>query len=202
MSDETMFVLAVLAMSVMIKSGKRDVPWGGGWVWPLPDIVRTSLGMPIEVVPAVVSQEFRGGGARPHYGVDLMYQRTVRGQRQYWVPDGVPVLAARDGVLWSVERTARGWAVVIDHGPPFATFYTHLAVVDQDIANGVQGVRRNGEPLPIAAGRRLGLVGYDPTDARKVRHLHFAVWYNGAGDAASVDPTSDMATWRRMQWTV
>lgn len=129
-----------------------------------------------------------------------MYRRTVNGRRQYWVPDGVPVLAARDGTLWSVERTARGWAIVIDHGPPFSTFYTHLESVETDIANGIQGVRRNGEPLFIPAGRQLGRVGHDPTDANRVRHLHFAVWYQGAGDAASVDPTQDMATWRRLQW--
>ena len=116
------------------------------------------------------------------------------------VPEGTPVLAARAGKLWSVQQTARGLSVVVDHGKPFATFYQHLASVDPAIAGG-------GNPslafrgMAIEAGQRLGTVGIDPTDPSKVRHLHFAVWYNGSGDGSSVDPSSVMPGWRRIVWT-
>ena len=137
----------------------------------------------------VVSQEFRGGGPAPHYGVDLMYGRPGA----YFVPDGaVPVLAARAGALWSVHQTARGWGIVIDHGAfgPFATYYQHLESVAPNIAAAPKGT-------PIAAGTPLGVMGSDPTDGGHVRHLHFAVWYQGFGDSASVDPADAMAGWVR-----
>jgi murein DD-endopeptidase MepM/ murein hydrolase activator NlpD len=147
-----------------------DGDWGGDWVWPVPT---GPLG------PAVISQEFRRPG---HLGVDIMYRQAGR-----WVaPAGTQVVAARDGVVWSTERTARGWNVVLDHGPPWATWYQHLEGVA--VAKG----RR------VSAGELLGRMGADPTDPEGLRHLHFATWYKGAGDAASVDPAGAMAAWRRV----
>jgi murein DD-endopeptidase MepM/ murein hydrolase activator NlpD len=117
-----------------------------------------------------------------------------KGPAGYFVPDGaVPVLAARDGKLWSIQRTARGWGIVLDHGPPWATYYQHLDSVSPDVAAMQRGA-------PIRAGQPLGVMGSDPTDGGHVRHLHFAVWYQGHGDQASVEP--DMRTWRVAAFTM
>jgi len=154
------------------------VDWGGGWVWPVPDDDRDSSHH-----PAIISQEFK----RPaHLGVDIMYRWPTG---QYFAPPDAPILAARAGTVWSVARGARGIAVVLDHGAPFATFYQHLSA-----ASVVKG-------QVVAAGDRIGTMGADPTDAGNVRHLHFAVWYKGNGDAASVNPGAAMASWKRVSWT-
>lgn len=143
----------------------------------------------------VISQEFRaaGGGQAPHLGVDLMY-RNAAPPPIFTAPEGVPVLAARDGKLWSITKTPRGWAVVLDHGPPFATFYQHLESIAPALADAKRGEL-------VLAGTPLGIMGSDPTDGGHVRHLHFAVWYQGHGDSASVDPSQAMATWRLVSWT-
>jgi murein DD-endopeptidase MepM/ murein hydrolase activator NlpD len=91
--------------------------------------------------------------------------------------------------VWSTGHTSRGWNVVLDHGPPFATFYQHL--LEQPLV-------RAGEL--VQAGQQIGVMGADPTDRQGLRHLHFAVWYKGHGDTASVDPESAMASWRRAVW--
>lgn len=147
--------------------------WGANseWVFPVPD-------MPGQ--PALISQEFRQSN---HLGVDIMYRK----QNQWWAPEGTPILAARAGVVWSVTDTPRGKSVVIDHGPPWATFYQHLATTK--VAKG----------QTVAAGQEIGTMGADPTDQQGLRHLHFATWYKGAGDTASVDPALAMGGWRRLQ---
>lgn len=198
MDDEV--VIAGLILLAMLGKRSNHIVWGGGWVWPIPDI-RQPDGA---VDRAVISQEFRGAGdSSPHYGVDLMYRNRLP-PPTFTAPSGTPILAARDGVLWSVERAARGWNVVLDHGPPWATFYQHLETVSPDILAGLQGkhvITGSGKrPMAIPAGRVLGTMGADPLDAGHVRHLHFAVWHNGAGDRASVDPSDVMYAWRRTQW--
>ena len=190
--------VSVLAGILLAMRDSKSIAWGSNWVWPIPEIHLLG-GL---VYPPVISQEWRASGS-PHYGVDLMYERAP-GRRSFFVPDvDVPVLAANGGTLWSVERTPRGWAVVIDHGKPFATFYQHLREVDPVIAAGAQGVHHGkwGPPMVIASGQRLGVMGADPLDAAHVRHLHFAVWYQGAGDSASVDPSTEMSKWGRVAWT-
>lgn len=139
--------------------------WGEGWHWPVPG-------------DAIVSQEFKSG---IHVGLDIMY----RDSEHYYAPVGTPVLAARAGNIWSTGTTARGMNVVIDHGPPFATFYQHL---DSVIVSHGQYVE---------AGEQIGTMGIDPTDEQQVRHLHFAVWYKGNGDSASVDPGPVINGWER-----
>ena len=114
-----------------------------------------------------------------------MYRSAVDG---YNAPVGTPVVAAKDGRVWSTGRTARGWNVVLDHGTPFATFYQHLERVDVERA------------AVVKAGDMLGLMGADPTDPGGLRHLHFETWWRGASEN-SVDPAPMLAGARRVLWT-
>jgi murein DD-endopeptidase MepM/ murein hydrolase activator NlpD len=186
--DRNLLLGAGAALVFHMLNKQVSPAWGPGWVWPIPDLL---LAPPLveSIVPATISQEFRGNGtARPHYGVDLMY-RSV-GDRGWFAPDGTPVCCVKAGTVWSVDRTSRGWAVVVDHGPPWSTFYQHLDKVSPWIATGAR----------VEAGSQLGTMGADPTDLEQVRHLHFAAWYHGAGDNASVDPSEAMHGWARWQW--
>jgi murein DD-endopeptidase MepM/ murein hydrolase activator NlpD len=188
-SDRNLLIGAAGAALVIRMLQKQVSPaWGPGWMWPIPDLLMTPPFVE-SVIPATISQEFRGDRPYPHFGVDLMY-RSAGGDRGWFAPPGTPVCAARAGTVWSVDETARGWAVVVDHGPPWATFYQHLEAVNQGVARGAH----------VAAGAQLGTMGADPTDASHVRHLHFAAWYHGAGDASSVDPSEAMHAWARWQW--
>ncbi len=107
------------------------------------------------------------------------------------MPDDAVVVAASDGVVWSAGQTSRGFAVVIDHGPrKVATFYTHLArllVTPTSRARAGQRVR---------AGEPIGIVGFDPMDGQRLKHLHFEVWLGGPNDA--VDPQALMRTWEHV----
>lgn len=191
-------VIAGLILLAMLSTTRQSVEWGTGWIWPVPDLLHPNG----DVDHATVSQEFRGAGdSQPHYGVDLMY-RSRTPPPTFTAPPGVPILAARSGTLWSVEKTARGWAVVIDHGKPWATFYQHLETITSELATGHQGVNGRGA-LAVPSGTTIGTMGSDPTEAGHIRHLHFAVWYQGAGNAASIDPAENMHAWNRMviPWT-
>lgn len=195
MSDIEIISGLVVLMALV---ASRRVDFGPGWSWPIPDL---EVGGGLQ--PATISQEFRTGGGNPHFGVDLMYASRSP-PPLYTAPPGVPVVAARSGRLWSASRTARGWAVVVDHGAPWATFYQHLDSLSPEVAaaaeSGDVGQARRGGGLQLAAAQRLGVMGSDPTDGGHVRHLHFAVWYRGHGDASSVDPAKAMQTWRRSRW--
>ena len=155
-----------------MSKSSENVEWGTGWVWPVPDRSAAQ--------PAVMSQEFRPTN---HRGVDIMFREAGK-----WVaPEGTPILAARDGVVWSTGSTARGGNVVLDHGPPFATFYQHLATITV-----TQGQH-------VKAGQQIGTMGADPTDPQGYRHLHFEVWYKGAADKA-VDPAPMLARAPHSGW--
>lgn len=158
----------------------------GRWVWPLPrwrgraPVISDGWGSP------------RDGGTRLHMGADLMYRRAHLADlvaqfppvsphsTWHFVPDGTVALAAADATIWSAGRTARGWTVVLSHGKPWATYYTHLSsLLVPETARGVGGYR-------VAAGQPIGIVGADPTNP-KVRHLHFEIWKGGNHNAA-IDP--------------
>jgi murein DD-endopeptidase MepM/ murein hydrolase activator NlpD len=195
---ELELAIAAGAFLTLIMTTMTPIAWGDGWTWPIPDLDYGDSARGPTRVPAEVSQEFRSA-APTHYGVDLMYRHlgAANSGARWYAPQNVPVVAARAGALWSVTRTARGWAVVVDHGPPWATFYLHLATLDDAIT----GAAQHGAS-PIAAGQRIGTMGADPLDPEHVTHLHFAAWYRGAGDSASVDPAHAMSTWHRHMWRV
>ncbi len=128
-------------------------PFLANWVFP----VAKWNGRKASVSDGVGSP--RPGGK--HRGVDIMFVRkkgdpfragTPNGSAGHVMPDGIPVLAAGDGVVWSAGLTPNGHAVVIDHGPlKIATFYAHLEklfVRETDRAKSQQRVKA-GEPIGI-----------------------------------------------------
>jgi murein DD-endopeptidase MepM/ murein hydrolase activator NlpD len=192
----------------MVATSKRRPvvdDWGPPELWtvPVPDLVLAEQGN--LRYQAMVSNGFVDPS---HLGVDLFYRRSSIGDQPRYVPgshDGderwfnpptTPIVAARDGVVWSAGLSKRGYSVVIDHGGPFATFYQHLSLLDVPEREAGSSL----SPYPVKAGDQIGMMGYDPTDPGGLRHLHFAVWYKGAGDDASVDPQVAMSSWRRTSW--
>lgn len=169
MRDRDIALIAVLAW-LWFSSRRAKVVLTGSWVWPVPN---TDAGAP------VVSQEFKSG----HPGLDIMF----RNEAGFFAPEGTPVIAARDGIVRVSQKTARGRSLVIDHEPGLATFYQHL---DTSLVSG---------GASVLAGQRLGTMGIDPTDAQKVRHLHFEVWVNNL----PVDPGDIAAnpSWKRTTLT-
>lgn len=162
----------------------------GDWVWP---VAAWNGRAP------VISDGYgsRRPDGRQHEGVDIMYRRassdsfpagTPNGSKGFVMPDSMPVLAARDGVVWSALETPRGFAVVIDHGKPFATFYAHLERLF------VQPTARAQSKERVRAGQPIGIVGYSPLDAERIKHLHFEVWEGGP--QAKIDPALAMRAWR------
>lgn len=201
MSDGWVIAL-VIAFAAL--GGRRRAPgaWPSGWMWPVPDLVVNGVRWPSEI-----SQEYRDTSTHAHLGLDIMYRNPLP-PPTYAVPPGVdvPVLAARAGTLWSVSLSPRGWQVVVDHGPPWATYYQHIRSIDPllvaAVAAGQTGEAKGTAPLQLAAGQPLGIMGADPLDLNHIVHLHFAVWYQGYGNAASIDPRKDMQTWQRQTLTI
>lgn len=166
----------------------------GEWGWPVPRW---------EGRAPVISDGF--GSPRPemrHMGVDLMFARiasdrlaagTPNGSKGYVMPDGWLAVAAGDGILWSSGDTPRGFAVVIDHGT-VSTFYTHL---DTLLVPQVKPPSKDISPakvIPIKAGQPLGVIGADPQDRHRLKHLHFELWRGGPQNA--IDPAPIMKSWR------
>ena len=176
----------VLAAYLYARGKRRDASAApleltGRWIWPL---------APLKGRAPVISDGFgspRPGGIR-HAGVDLMYRRTAsdvlvagtpNATNAFVMPDGTQALAASEGIVRSAKQSPRGFAVVIDHGP-VATFYTHLEKLL------VEPKQR------VHAGDLIGIVGFDPLDPAKLKHLHFEVWR----DSSAIDPAPLMRDWR------
>ena len=103
------------------------------------------------------------------------------------MPPGTLVLAASDGEVWSAGWTPRGYSVVVSHGAPWATYYTHMTSLR------VGESKRGSSKERVRAGQPLGVVGADPKDARGIAHLHFEMWFGGGGFAAT-DPVPFLRT--------
>lgn len=188
-------LLGLFAVSVIASTGRRgQAP--GRWVWPLP---RLADGRRPEISDGY---HMRPSGVM-HDAVDVMYRRAQpiagkyplpdRGSTHYDLPEHTPVLAAADAKIWSAGRDAHGWLVVLDHGKAGggrSSVYRHLAalVVPQH-KNGKQ--IDGSPPVVVKAGAVLGPAGFDPTDPRKVRHLHFELRQG----ATKFDPQPLMREW-------
>jgi len=180
------------ALAAYLWSGRRSrsEPPTGRWVWPV---------LSWQGRPPVVSSGFNSPrpGLPRHGGVDIMFARhsgdafapgTPNGSPHHVMPDGVVVVAASDGVVWSAMPTPRGHAVVIDHGPRrAATFYAHLEKLLVTPATPGHGGQR------VRAGEPIGIVGFSPLDSERLKHLHFELWLGGPSDR--VDPEAIMKSW-------
>jgi murein DD-endopeptidase MepM/ murein hydrolase activator NlpD len=174
---------------------KKDSPLPPrGWVWPVPPIRFSDGG----AYPPVISDGFSAKaspGKREHLGMDIMFRRkspsdrnvayppkTQNGSPGYFAPPGTPIVAARAATVRSVTQGPRGWAIVLVHDLNYATFYQHME-------------RTTVKPTQLVkAGEQMGTMG----SSRKpgaLRHLHFAVWYKGLGDGASINAGVNMKTW-------
>lgn len=171
----------------------------GPWVFPVP-----SLGdRRAEVSDGWGSPRHNPDGSRRlHLGVDVMFRRrsrndlidvfkpaTPHGTPHYFMPDNVPVLAVAAGVVVFAEWTARGFTVRIRHTNGWTSRYTHLALL------AVETEQR------VIAGQPIGSIGWDPTDRRRVMHLHFELWRGSTGRVA-VNPKPYLDAWqhRAIEW--
>ena len=166
-------------------------PPPGRWVFPVGrwqgrgPVVSDGWGSPRQ-------GDIRGGTT--HRGVDIMFRRRSLSEltevfppraphsRWHFMPPGTLVLAASDGEVWSAGWTPRGYTVVLSHGAPWATYYTHL----QSLRVGES--KRGSSKERVRTGQPLGVVGADPKDTNGIAHLHFEMWFGGAGDRA-IDPS-------------
>jgi murein DD-endopeptidase MepM/ murein hydrolase activator NlpD len=143
--------------------------------------------------------------AKGHLGVDLMYRRknpgdqlaryplrTPNGARDFFLPDGTRALAAGDGVVRFADWTPRGWSVIVDHADGASTYYTHLEVLSVVRTSSSKGAQR------VTAGQLLGVIGSDPLDAEKLKHLHFELWL-GRSRSLATDPGPYIAQWPRVR---
>mgnify|MGYP000906227783 CR=1 FL=1 len=141
---------------------------------------------------------------RLHLGADIMFRRhqlgeladvyrprTPNGTDRYFMPDGVPALAASAGVVIFARRTGVGGTVKIAHPEGWTTYYTHLSSLA--VAEG----------QAVLAGAPVGTIGYDPQDPRKLIHLHFELWRgrNDRGGATNPQPYLDAWERRSVAWT-
>jgi len=162
----------------------------GRWVWPVP---RWNGRAPM------ISDGFDSPrpGVPRHGGVDIMFARlpadtfkagSPNASKLFVMPDGLPAIAASDGVVRSAMQTPHGFAVVIDHTPnKVATFYTHL----DKLLVAAAGPGKSNER--VRAGQPIGIIGASPLDTEHLKHLHFEVWLGGPNDR--IDPAALMRAW-------
>jgi hypothetical protein len=162
------------------------------WVFPVPSLGDRS---------AVISDGFDSprtdpdGTKHKHLGADLMFRRrdardliavyppkTVNGTKWYFMPEGVPALAASAGTVRLAEWTAVGYTVVILHPTGWATYYTHMSALA--VVRGAQ----------VVAGQTIGTIGGSPADGEHLKHLHFELWRGGSRTGA-VDPAPYLDAW-------
>jgi len=115
--------------------------------------------------------------------------KTPHGSVGSFMPDGIR--SSRCAMARCGRPSARRAAtrVVLDHGPPWATFYQHMSEMFVDATQRARSGQR------VRAGDILGYVGADPLDGEGLMHLHFEVWYRGGPDAA-IDPAPLMTAWQ------
>jgi len=200
--------VAVLVLLRRRSSSVEADAWGDGWVFPVPDL-RLEGDTAVVTYPAVASQEMKP----EHHGLDIMYPRKrdvdrdrsppgrldalgAKQHAEFFAPPSTPILAAKDGIVWSVAHTPHGIAVVLDHSPEkWATFYQHLSTTS--LANPTS----NGKPLQrVKAGDVIGTMGFSPLDGEKLRHLHFEAWNTRTGTSEPQDPRTVLDRFARQTW--
>ncbi len=199
-------VLAATALFSRSRDGNAtrlvpSAPAATSWVFPVPSLGDRH---------AVISDGFGSPRTEPdgrkhvHLGADLMFRRrdvrdliavyppaTVNGTKGYFMPDGVPALAASAGVVAHARSTPVGYTVIVRHPSGWATYYTHLSAL---------AVQQGSD---VAAGQPVGIIGGSPADGPHLKHLHFELWQRSTRSGV-VDPAPYLAAWSRVviaDWT-
>jgi hypothetical protein len=162
------------------------------WIHPVPNLGDRR---------AVTSDGFRAVAsptARQHLGADLMFRRrdtrdlisvyppgSPNGSPLFFMPNGVPALAASAGVVTFAAMTPVGNTVIVQHPNRWATYYTHLAALA--VTKG----------QTVTAGQVLGTIGASPKAPARLAHLHVELWKGGTR-AGVVDPDPFLAAWSRV----
>jgi hypothetical protein len=175
-----------------------EAPPAGAWVFPVPVVG--------DRWPVISDGWGSKRGGDLHKGADIMYRRRHRGELVdvyppgtpsgslwHYMPDGIPALAAAAGAIAFAGNTRRGYSVVVRHADGWVTYYTHLSALFVPETN---GWTLGGGPT-VTAGQPLGVVGYDPTDGNKLRHLHFELWRGTR--ARAVDPGPFLLAWSHVR---
>lgn len=195
--NDDLIALAILGGAVYAMTAKptRAAAFSDlAWTWPLPRRAGR---------PPIITSGFRTRDRPNHDGVDIMY--AAAGAPASWsrakplnplvaplfaAPLGGAVIAALPGKVYATGEGARGKWVTLDHGEfgdPITTWYQHLMRV-----NVTKGQR-------VDAGTVLGDMGYDPTDASRVVHLHFQVArWDEPGKPTLLDPAPFLKAARYM----
>jgi murein DD-endopeptidase MepM/ murein hydrolase activator NlpD len=106
----------------------------------------------------------------PHNGMDIA------------VPQGIPVKAAADGVVFLARDAGMGYSyVLIGHREGYATLYGHLSKIDVVTGDAISAGQRIGSSGGAKGGRGSGLV---TTGA----HLHFEM----IKDGTYIDPRTKL----------
>lgn len=195
----------VAATALLMRSRRADavttVTPVAAWVFPVPSLGDRE---------AVISDGFgsprtRADGSKErHLGADLMYRRrdardliavyapgSVNGTKGYFMPDGIPALAASSGVVAFAASTPVGNTVIVHHANGWATYYTHLSSLS--VARGES----------VVAGQPIGIIGGSPADGAHLKHLHVELWERGSRSSV-VDPAPFLNAWARVaisSWT-
>jgi hypothetical protein len=163
-----------------------------GWVFPVPRLDDRVA----EISDGFDSpRTYLDGSKHKHLGVDLMFRRrsardliavyapgSANGTKAYFMPDGIPVLAASAGVVRFAQSTVAGFTLILQHPTGWATFYTHMSSLL--VAKGDE----------VVAGQPLGIIGASPLDGEHIKHLHFELWKDGTRGGA-VDPKPYVEAW-------
>lgn len=174
------------------------------WVYPVPDLgdrrPEISDGWASRRTTTITSKKTQQKITirRLHLGADIMFRRrqlgeladlyrpgTRYGTDRYFMPDMVPALAASAGVVIFAQWTGVGFTVKVFHAEGWTTYYTHLSLLS--VAEGAT----------VVAGQPVGIIGYDPKDARHLMHLHFELWRGRDDRDGATNPAPYLDAWER-----
>jgi len=130
------------------------------------------------------------GDLFPTYGLNC-----PNGTGDHFMPDRVPVFAVRDGEITYAAKEGHAYAVVVDHGNGWATFYGHLEhmFASETKTKGRRYTER------VKAGDILGWVG--APNERGFKRLRFELWtIDEDGELSAVNPRGELSRWRVLPW--
>jgi murein DD-endopeptidase MepM/ murein hydrolase activator NlpD len=166
-----------------------DVPPPAGLTAVLEGAWTHPLAGPFRDMPTHEQRRFGAYRGREHYrnrycgsghcGVDLGYQV------------GLPVLAARDGVIEKVVRDptdVEGKYIKVQHPGGLRTYYMHLNEAAPELDTGT----------PVKAGQMIGTLGRTGIKVAEP-HLHFMISFEQGGKELFVDPEPLMAKARLVE---